>query len=557
MHRSIILSHHTTRWPSEPPHVDVDAPTLICHIAFWKPFAPQTDDRPRRLTVINNLLDSIHQQYGHTLAQRLDAPGHASVVSIPPWHSMEVTLRFELHKEIVSLAIYIRAKRTNDTDNDPVAKNIIDSLANLNAIIDGAHPSMLLADMYSCLYDDAWIKFFNDNNKLDPYKKFNFNHDIDDAELISDVRGLILVSSFCSDCDRTITALHPFLCCSTITSLDNYTICQMMDKKVLHFSALAKPDKTNPHYMVCANSGSINSMDLGNLVETGNRLIVSRLAAIRAARDFPVLSDVIRKIAVECSCIRRSFSDNVPIEQIHERMRKLSAGLFVQLENLCVGDPNYRLHMVEKHKNDFDSNCTELAISSVMTYKQYDKYTTGVLLPNVKWARKLLHKYNQCIEQYADLQSMATEVATSVSAGVTAKKNTTIEKLQETAELFLFIALVPYYLGNAITETAEAVCDAFHLSKPPIFDAAAWAFVWAGGLWLALESVAKWDSEERYVKSARATVATLKGAPPDCVKGWFERSLRSSAVWAWGVILFAVLWSFVVIHFQPFERLLS
>jgi hypothetical protein len=115
MHRqqSLISStglHHSNRWPSEPPHVDVEASALICHIAFWKPFAPQTDDRPRRLTVINNLLDSIHQQYGHTLTQRLDAPGHASVVSIPPWHSMHVTLRFELHNEIVSLAIYIHHK---------------------------------------------------------------------------------------------------------------------------------------------------------------------------------------------------------------------------------------------------------------------------------------------------------------------------------------------------------------------------------------------------------------------------------------------------------------
>jgi hypothetical protein len=309
---------------------------------------------------------------------------------------MDVTVRFELHNEIVSLAIYIHAKGTNHTDD--IANNIIDSFANLRSIIDGAKSRRSLYDVHSFLYDDVWSQFFADkqNKRLNPNEHFSFDPEIDDAELIADVRGLILVSESFIDSSHAVSALQPFLCCNKIPSLDNYTISTMMNEKAMHVSTIARPDKTNPYFMVCANSSSINSRDLGKLVETGHRLIISRLAAIRSARNFTDVSNVIRKIAAECSCIRRSFSENVPIEQIKQRMTDTST-MFSLLEKLCVGDPNNRLRMVEKHKTEFDSNRRELQIASIGTYKQFDKYTAGVLLLKVRWAHKLLHKYNSAL----------------------------------------------------------------------------------------------------------------------------------------------------------------
>jgi hypothetical protein len=222
----------------------------------------------------------------------------------------------------------------------------------------------------------------------------------------------------------------------------------MMNGKAMHVSTIARPDKTNPYFMVYANMSSINSRDLGKLVETGHRLIISRLAAIRSARNFTDVSDVIRKIAAECSCIRRSFSENVPIEQIKQRMTDTST-MFSLLEKLCVGDPNNRLRMVEKHKTEFDNNCRELQIASIGTYKQFDKYTAGVLLLKVRWAHKLLHKYNKCSEQYVELQSMVADVVTSVNAEVTAKKySNRIVARDGRISLISFVSAVLFWKGD-------------------------------------------------------------------------------------------------------------
>ena len=155
--------HRSNSWPSEPPHVDLEGSALTRHTAFWKPLAT-TDDRSRRLDVINKLLDLIHQEYGQRYTQRLDAPGHVSVVHFT-WHSMDVTVRFELHNEIVSLAIYIHAKGTNHTDD--VANNIIDSFANLRSIIDGSKSRRSLYDVHSFLYNDVWNQFFADKKIRD------------------------------------------------------------------------------------------------------------------------------------------------------------------------------------------------------------------------------------------------------------------------------------------------------------------------------------------------------------------------------------------------------
>jgi hypothetical protein len=157
---------HESDWPNEQ-NVDLDVSTLTCHIAFWKPLAA-TDDLSNRLDAINNRLKSIHEAYSLPFTQRLDSHNLVSVVHIPPWrHSIDVTLRFILHSELVSLTVYIHAGRAAPSSSeDSIISQVIDSLAKLHAMIGGDCSCEEFNNIHKLLYEDVWRTFFNDNTTI-------------------------------------------------------------------------------------------------------------------------------------------------------------------------------------------------------------------------------------------------------------------------------------------------------------------------------------------------------------------------------------------------------
>jgi hypothetical protein len=95
-------------------------PTVACHVAFWKPIAtPKIQSE--RLDAINKLLNSIYENYGVEFKQGFDETNQLVVLKIE-WHSIQVTLRFVLHEEVVSYAIYIHADSAPHSTDDIVAQ---------------------------------------------------------------------------------------------------------------------------------------------------------------------------------------------------------------------------------------------------------------------------------------------------------------------------------------------------------------------------------------------------------------------------------------------------
>lgn len=506
---------HESDWPNEQ-NVDLDASTLTCHIAFWKPLAA-TDDFSKRLDAINNRLKSIHETYGLPFTQRLDSHNLVSVVSIPPWrHSIDVTLRFILHRELVSLTVYIHAGRAaQSSSEDGTVNQIIESLAQLHGMVEGNCSCTESNNIHRLLYEDVWRMFFNDNKTIpNPFKWSKFDIEIDDPKIIADYRGLILVHSSGTDANSTISALHPFLCCGTLKSLERFTVSTLINSNVLHISTLSKPENAAPFYMVCSNSISqISPKELGKVIEIGHTLIVLRFAALLQRSRFGQAAHFLHQIACEIESIRQSFGQKVPVEQIQKRIHNLTVGLLADCDKLFAGGTEYRLKRSKNYKGVFDREIKKLRISRLAPYKPYDEGTTEILSATLSSAGRLLSAYNNNIRKYTELQDMTLSEVTAASSEVTARENEEIADLQRFAEWALFILLGPYYGGMIITHIL-GVDEGEHLARRVIFAGCEVAGVVAG----VVRSITKWAGrdEERYKKKKKAVLDTVTSAIKKC-----------------------------------------
>jgi hypothetical protein len=282
----------------------------------------------------------------------------------------------------------------------------------------------------------------------------------------------------------------------------------MMNSKVIHVSALSKPENTAPFYMVCSNSISqISPRELGKVIEIGHTLIVLRFAAVLQRSRFGQAAHFLHQIACEIESIRQSFGQNVPVEQIQRRIHNLTVGLFAG-DKLFAGGTVYRLNRAKHYKGAFDREIKKLIISRLPPYKSYDDGTTEVLSSSLSSAGRLLSAYNNNVRKYTELQDMTLSEVTAASSEVTARENEEIADLQRFAEWALFILLGPYYGGMI------GVDEGVHLARRVIFAGCEVVGVVAG----VVRSITKWAGrdEERYKKKKKAVLDAIKSAIKKC-----------------------------------------
>ena len=130
-----------SEWPRPRTHVDLGASALTCHIGFFLPLAA-SDELSERLQLINGILKSIYDAYGKS-TQHIEYLSERNPVSVftIEWRSIQVTLRFVLHAELVSLIIYIHVcPRSPHIDNYNIISTVIDYFSTITTMIaDGTY----------------------------------------------------------------------------------------------------------------------------------------------------------------------------------------------------------------------------------------------------------------------------------------------------------------------------------------------------------------------------------------------------------------------------------
>jgi hypothetical protein len=417
------------------------------------------------------------------------------------------------------------------------------------------------------IYETLWNLFFRENELVpSPSPSWPFPPELENPVILANFRGLIIGTEASTNNsgaswvdfsnDGIVNRLKPFLCCKSNINIDDFSICTMKGGLAFHASTLGRlresGEKDAHRYVVCAKS--LDKSQLGELIDTGHWIGTLRLAAIMLGPRLGEAKRHLRQIEYEIGATYRRLNDPDGLtRELQDRIGEILSRSIQRLNDAFDGDLRERLRHSRGYKKQCDSLMSSLQISRIEGYKPFDQTTSDMLLPTSLSVEQLLKDYDRVMDEYRILRYIA-------SVESTAKKNTVIEELQVTAELFLFVALVPYYLGNWISETTHAFFDGiFGIDdhKHSVVDKLIWLFALTLGGYLALGSLAKHKSHTKTGEIVSAIIETLHRTPPESIKLSFRRLLLSATVWVLGVFLFAVLLVIVEIQYRLIDRIFS
>jgi hypothetical protein len=208
-------------------------------------------------------------------------------------------------------------------------------------------------------------------------------------------------------------------------------------------------------------STCLSKRELRELIDTGHRLGVLRFSAVIPRNNLEDAAHKLRKIEYQISTVFADFNSCVDIGVIRRRVNDIKITMFADVNALFDGGARSRLRHSMLYKSLFDSLLHRLEISRHEHYKTYEDVTNNLLSPTLDRVGEVLSYYEIIEADYVSLFQL-------VSLEVTAEKNTAIKELQVTAELFLFFAVVPYYLGHAFSETTNAF-DGFRRERGALY----------------------------------------------------------------------------------------
>jgi hypothetical protein len=235
----------------EDAHADPSDLTLTCHIGFFNPL-PANVELSERLNAINGILKSIHEDYGTSTVPPADlgVRNPVSVVNMA-WRSIPVRLRFVLHTEIVSLAIYLHVGLVPSNGQDHIASIITGYFPNIDPTVTTAFVRCSCAELRMrrrFLYVTVWNLFFRERKKIPSSEKWQFPELLQNTTIIGNFRGLIIrappFTSVVDSLSRSIankcmvTLLKPFLCCGPNITMDDHAICEMKNCRALYVSKI-------------------------------------------------------------------------------------------------------------------------------------------------------------------------------------------------------------------------------------------------------------------------------------------------------------------------------
>jgi hypothetical protein len=252
----------------------------------------------------------------------------------------------------------------------------------------------------------------------------------------------------------------------------------------------------------------VSAQDAGEIVFTGHKLLVNRFAAV-STRD--ILADAdhcLRQIESAIDAAHDALSRCAPSETIDEIVLSIKRKLFDDFNKLFVGGGRYRLRKCAAYKAAFDGLITKLDIASVENFETYADGTSNILTPLTHRIQSILNSHDDSVRRYYELMQIISAKVTAENSEQTANKNKKIAELLETTELFLFFALVPYYLGHAFSETYHALFDHEHLSHTP--DMLIWSGVASFGVWLTLGRLAEYRADKLPGKIAGKIIWVVK-----------------------------------------------
>jgi hypothetical protein len=470
-------------WEVPSAHAELSAPALVCHLAFMKPLAA-SDLASKRRDHINQILKSIHEKANvpHTPLAR---DKRVSVVKMR-WRSLPVTLVFFLSRELVSLSIYIHAdgiiQPEENVSTDPqnrVAKAII-ALQNISNIFSCESTPANLSEIHESLFENAWDKFFLENPEIPPPdpKWSGFADGLKDPKILVDWRGVIALKPPQASDTEIIDRICPFLGCSGNYLIDDFSICTMRGGNVLHVSSMFEPTSGTPFYMLLCDN-EFDAADIGELLDTGNRTLVYRFAAVEHKAQIETAWRLSEVINIELDGVRRSLLDNsVSPEKLSKLIDDASMKFNKKVDHAFVGGIYSRLRNVEAYIYEFYQLSDWLGIKPIDTYRTY-KERADKELSSVSYVVKRVT--NEC-DSFRD---EIIKLRSGVDITVAATEQNDIRHLQVVAELLACLIFVPYYFGHAVSETYHVWWGISKFDEGP-YDRYIWSSAWVLGVLLTL-----------------------------------------------------------------------
>lgn len=524
--------------PSLPRITPLGARTLSCHVAYLKPLAEHETQSARRAT-INRLLKSV-VGFRHGLHRN-----HRFQVLETEWESIPVTFRVRLHEELISSLIYIHVDRAHNSANEIVSKlnEYFDAFADVatRGLCTGADwPSKC----HKFLFEEVWASFFSGNKERIPPPSPEWPHyppELANPNIIANFRGLIIEQkrdlAAGIDNERIAQSLGPFLCCTGKQRIEDLSVSTLKRGRAFHASTLGQSssgayDAETHRYVVCSHS--LDQEELGDLINTGHELGILRLLAIRPLPDLEKAEELLFQIERE---IDRTL-ETPPSERGSAEIRESIGQKFRALNNMFGGDIRSRIIRSTRYKNNITALINTIDVLDVRTFKSLKQKYEAIIDNTIGRAERLRLDYDRVYGEFRSARHLAALEGTAKSAAETATRNTRIQKLQETAEFFLFFALVPYYIGNNLSETAHAVIPLFvNKDKNEFLFNVVYTVIWLFAGALSVSLGARWFATY-HPKTPIGKIAKM--ASGGAIKLWFKffrRPSMRSVVW---LILFSI-----------------
>jgi len=486
------------------PAAVVGAPALICHLGFWtgKVYRDERDQKPipevnksdidnylyqlyRNLaypsSCIHNVSDfvtynadepanpkyvvlferSINHATRQLEADRRDVirANSYQVISYQfKWYKMRVTLRFEMHTEYFTISIFIDGSPkpdAGDSDVTEISRRVSDNLGALFELqAKNERDPKACSEVHAFLYHNIWKTFFCEVLEVPNFDLRSLGY------IFVDFRGLIVgtpddpardAQPFQLPFYRTPTnddlppqrqprtsdswssrlhAFWPFLTSEIRVEFNKYefTASQMLQGHALYVTALgAQPsqylqDHDRFPLLYFAYVDARSTWQIGRFVDRIHHLGTVRIAAImevdRLRASGLALRNVEHDIDEAFILAQRDADDKAATETLFQRISNIQNELS-QINACFDGGLEYRVERSRYYVKQFRDGVQALRILRLEGFQQYF----------------LTRNSN-------DMARDSNAIAAAIAA-----RNEAIEGLQTTAEIMLFGALAPYYVG--------------------------------------------------------------------------------------------------------------
>lgn len=587
--------------------IDMPSSGVVCHVAFFDPIASRTGDvsasvKERKQAIAENFMalyramvlnkDAITWPLGRQTPSVFDR-----VVNLTfDWNSLRASMHFELHDEYGSLLVYLYAPNTGNLNS--FANEFVGNFSILDAIIErrGENRS---ENCFKYLYNDIWSAFINDIFGVISLTKLVFKG-FSPTQFVN-VRGVIHSGGITNASDRhgddkkpprdhkgsyaarMADYVWPFIASEPRTkplARSDVAACGMAHGHVLYMSALGAhsnvlslepgDDNSPPvRYIVCSTQTKLSDRVVTVLIDNLHSAVILRHAAIEKYEE-------IRGAKIKCQAIIEKMRHiwNLIEGDVAKESENIKSGLIDVRASITALDGEFingimdRIERSQRYTEQFYDIIKQLEISRIHQFEPYDRFVDHLIGGKFKQIAKIGERLREIESEYTALMRSYMSFVSARSLGeivagnaqmhglqeASSKLLNTITVLQSRAELVVSGALIPYYLGNGLSETLEAL---FQVNKhTPVgaqIEIVVWVFSWVVGLSLFIEGLAKNFPDTRWGAVAEWLVNIVRKAI-NMVMMFLRIFQHSNVVWALVTCLIAGAWVVAVVYFDLPER---